>query len=207
MEENFDNIVRKYYSRLKEPFLRRLTRKYPEMRLAQAEDLYQEAFLAVQDNIKREKVRPDTNWNAYILTIGMNMASKEQREGGRTTPFGSGIPDDEEDGGNRLLRKVEDIIKDMPEEEVALCKNEEVLSCLADELQHSPGLCEKIIRLYYYGGASTAEIAEETGLKNSRTVISTKNRCMNDLTKRITKALRNAGFDLTPKRRNRNGRN
>ncbi len=81
MEENFEYIVRKYYNRLREPFLRKLTRQYPSMRLDIAEDLYQEAFIAVQDNIQRGKVRPDTDWNAYILTIGLNMASKEQRHG------------------------------------------------------------------------------------------------------------------------------
>ena len=61
MEENFEDIVRKYYNRLREPFVRKLTRQYPSMRLDAAEDLYQEAFIAVQDNIQRGKVRPDTD--------------------------------------------------------------------------------------------------------------------------------------------------
>ncbi|WP_289188095.1 sigma-70 family RNA polymerase sigma factor [uncultured Bacteroides sp.] len=207
MEENFEYIVRKYYNRQREPFLRKLTRQYPSMRLDIAEDLYQEAFIAVQDNIQRGKVRPDTDWNAYILTIGLNMASKEQRHGGITDPFDAMYDDDKEDGNNRLARKVEDIIKEMPEEEAALCNNPEVLSRLGNELEHTPEPCGNIIRLFYYTDATMEDIAEETGLKNAQTAKAKKSQCMTDLINRVTEALRRAGFDVTPKKRNRNGKN
>ncbi|ROT03936.1 sigma-70 family RNA polymerase sigma factor [Muribaculaceae bacterium Isolate-104 (HZI)] len=207
MEENFEDIVRKYYNRLREPFVRKLTRQYPSMRLDTAEDLYQEAFIAVQDNIKRGKVRPDTDWNAYILTIGLNMASKEQRHGGITNPFVIISDEDEGNGNNRLARKVEDMIKEMPEEEAALCNNPEVLSRLGNELDHTPEPCGKIIRLFYYTDATMEDIAEETGLKNAQTAKAKKSQCMTDLINRVTEALRRAGFDVTPKKRNRNGKN
>ena len=207
MEETFEQIVRKYYNRLREPFLRKLTRQIPSMRLDTAEDLYQEAFIAVQDNIHRGKVRPDTDWNAYILTIGLNMASKEQRHGGITDPFDTMYDDGKEDGNNRLARKVEDIIKEMPEEEAALCNNPEVLSRLGNELEHTPEPCGKIIRLFYYTDATMEDIAEETGLKNAQTAKAKKSQCMTDLINRVTEALRRAGFDVTPKKRNRNGKN
>ena len=207
MEENFEDIVRKYYNRLREPFVRKLTRQYPSMRLDTAEDLYQEAFIAVQDNIKRGKVRPDTDWNAYILTIGLNMASKEQRHGGITNPFVIISDEDEGNGNNRLARKVEDMIKEMPEEEAALCNNPEVLSRLGNELDHTPEPCGKIIRLFYYTDATMEDIAEETGLKNDQTAKAKKSQCMTDLINRVTEALRRAGFDVTPKKRNRNGKN
>ena len=207
MEENFEDIVRKYYNRLMEPFVRKLTRQYPSMRRDTAEDLYQEAFIAVQDNIKRGKVRPDTDWNAYILTIGLNMASKEQRHCGITNPFGIISDEDEGNGNNRLARKVEDMIKEMPEEEAALCNNPEVLSRLGNELDHTPEPCGKIIRLFYYTDATMEDIAEETGLKNAQTAKAKKSQCMTDLINRVTEALHRAGFDVTPKKRNRNGKN
>ncbi len=207
MEENFEHIVRKYYNRLREPFMRKLTRQYPAMRLDTAEDLYQEAFIAVQDNIQRGKVRPNTEWNAYILTIGLNMASKEQRHRGITDPFDSMYDDDKEDGNNRLARKVEEIIMEMPGEEAALCNNPEVLSRLGNELNHTPEPCGKIIRLFYYTDASMEDIAEETGLKNAQTAKAKKSQCMTDLINRVTDVLRRAGFDVTPKKRNRNGKN
>lgn len=207
MEDNFEHLVRKYYNRLREPFMRKLTRQYPAMRLDTAKDIYQEAFIAVQDNIKRGKVRPNTDWNAYILTIGLNMASKEQRHEGITVPFGTVSDENEEDANNRLTRKVEDIIKEMPEEEAALCNNPKVLSCLGNELEHTPEPCGKIIRLFYYTDATMEDIAEETGLKNAQTAKAKKSQCMTDLINRVTEALRHAGFDVTPKKRNRNGKN
>lgn len=207
MEENFEDIVRKYYNRFREPFMRKLTRQYPSMRLDTAEDLYQEAFLAVQDNIHRGKVRPNTDWNAYILAIGLNMASKEQRHEGITDSFGI-VYDRNMEGDNCSLgRKVEDIIKEMPEEEVSLCNNPEVLSRLGNELAHTPDPCGKIIRLFYYTDATMEDIAEETGLKNAQTAKAKKSQCMSDLINRVTAALRRAGFDVTPKKRNRNGKN
>ena len=207
MEENFEDIVRKYYNRLKEPFVRKLTRQYPSMRLDVAEDFYQEAFIAAQDNIQRGKVRPDTDWNSYILTIGLNMASKEHRKSGHTYAFGAIYDGDRGESDNRLARKVEDIIKEIPEEEAALCNNPEVLSCLGNELNHMPELCGKIIRLFYYADASMEDIAEETGLKNAQTAKAKKSQCMTSLITRLTESLRRAGFDLTPKKRNRNGKN
>ena len=207
MEESFDSIVRKYYNRLREPFVRKLTRQYPSMRLDTAKDIYQEAFMAVQDNIQRGKVRPSTDWNAYILAIGLNMASKEQRHGGITYQFGTVYDEDKEDGNNRLARKVEDIIKNMPEEEAALCNNPEVLSRLNNELEHTPDPCSKIVRLFYYTDASMEDIAKETGLKNAQTAKAKKSQCMTDLINRVIEALRRAGFDVTPKKRNCNGKN
>lgn len=206
MEDNFEYIVRKYYNRLREPFMRKLTQKYPSMRLDAAEDLYQEAFVAVQDNLKRGKVRPNTNWDAYILTIGLNMASKDLRYSGITETFGS-TEDEDRDGCNKHLgRKVNDILKNMPEEESALCNNPEVLSHLGNELNHTPEPCGKIIKLFYYSNATMEDIAEETGLKNAQTAKAKKSQCMKDLIKRVTEALRRAGFDVTPKKWKRDGK-
>lgn len=204
MEENFEEIVRKYYNRLREPFMRRLTRQYPSMRLDAAEDLYQEAFLAVQDNIKKGRVRSNIDWDSYILTIGLNMASKEYRRDGITDSYSQS---DEESTTSGTLYRVEVLLKEMPEEETALCNNVEVLSNLGHELSHTPEPCAKIIKLFYYSDASMEEIAEETGLKNAQTAKAKKSQCMSDLIRRVTDALWRAGFDVTPKKRNRNGKN
>jgi sigma-70 region 2 len=207
MEENFENIVRKYYNRLREPFMRKLTRQYPSMRLDIAEDLYQDAFLAVQENLQRGKVRENTDWNAYILTIGLNMASKDMRHSGITDSFGESDAQEEEDGIGNLARKVENILKEMPEEEVSLNNDPEVLSRLGSELEHTPDPCGKIITMFYYSDASMDEIAEEVGLKNAQTAKAKKSQCMTDLIRRVTESLRRAGFDVSPKKRNRNGKN
>lgn len=208
MEENYEEIVTRYYLRLMEPFLRKLTRKYPSMRLDKAKDIYQDAFIAVQENIQNGRVRENTDWDAYIQTIGFNLASKDYRHEGITESFGSLVEKkDKYDGVNTLGLRVEDILKEMPVEDIAFCKDPVVISTLGDELAHTPDPCAKIIRLFYYCGAKLEEIAEETGYKNATTVKTKKNRCMSDLAHRVTNALRLAGFDVTPKKSNRDGKN
>ncbi|MDE5957164.1 MAG: sigma-70 family RNA polymerase sigma factor [Muribaculaceae bacterium] len=206
MEDNFEDIVREYYIRLREPFMRRLTMQFPSMRLGAAEDLYQDAFLAVQANLQRGKVRPDTDWNAYILKIGMNMASKGLRDK-TVTVSGMASPDDEHEQFGDTARRVDAILKELPEEETAFCNNTEVLSLLGNELDHTPEPCATIIRLFYYNDASMEEIAKKTGLKNAQTAKVKKSQCMTDLIKRVTTSLQRSGFDMIPKKRNRNGRN
>lgn len=54
---------------------------------------------------------------------------------------------------------------------------------------------------------SMDEIAEEIGYRNATTAKAKKSQCMTDLIKRVADALCRAGFDVTPKKRNRNGKN
>lgn len=75
------------------------------------------------------------------------------------------------------------------------------------ELIHTPEPCGSIIRLFYYEELSMDEIAEEIGYKNATTAKAKKSQCMTDLIKRVTDALNRAGFDVKPKKRNRNGKN
>lgn len=51
------------------------------------------------------------------------------------------------------------------------------------------------------------DIAKEIGYKNAATAKAKKSQCMSDLILRVTRALRKAGFDVTPKKRNYNGKN
>lgn len=207
MEENFDYIVRKYYNRLREPFLQKLTGRYPSMRLDTAKDLYQDAFFAVHEKIMRGEVSPDINWNAYILKTGLNMAWKNYHSECVNSSIDTNVDDSEDGRGSGLLRMVEDKIRELTEAYEPLCKNPVVLSHLGEELAHTPDPCGKIIRLFYYEGKKFVEIAKLTGFKNAQTAKAKKSQCMTDLIKRITKALRDAGINITPKKRNRNGKN
>ena len=75
MAQNYEDIVREWYTRLRPEFLRRLTAKYSSLSLYDAENLYQDTFIAVQENLMLGRVKEDTSWSSYIMTIGMNMAS------------------------------------------------------------------------------------------------------------------------------------
>ena len=60
MKNYYEDIVRELYVGLRPKFIRILTAKYPSIRLDEAEDLYQDAFIAVKDNMARGKVRENT---------------------------------------------------------------------------------------------------------------------------------------------------
>lgn len=206
MAQNYEDIVREWYTRLRPEFLRRLTTKYSSLSLYDAENLYQDTFIAVQENLMRGRIKEDTSWSNYIMTIGMNLASKAWRKIGKTDSADEGFDDDT---GSKTARKVQELLKALPDDrdEKPLYKNEEALSLLGNELTHTPEPCGSIIRLFYYENMSMDEIAEEIGYRNATTAKAKKSQCMTDLIKRVTDALRRAGFDVTPKKRNRNGKN
>lgn len=204
MAHNYEDIVRDWYNRLRPAFLRRLTQQYPSLTLGDAENLYQDTFIAIYDNLLADRVRQDTSWDSYIMTIGMNLANKAMRKLSVTENIGS---EDDENCKNATAHKVESLLKSMPEDEISLSDNLEVQSLLGSELTHTPEPCASIIRYFYYEGMNMDEIADEIGYRNAQTAKAKKSQCMTDLIKRVTDALNRAGFDIKPKKRNRNGKN
>lgn len=207
MAQNYEEIVRDWYLKLQTPFLRQLTSKYPALTIFDAENIYQDTFLAVQNNLLEGRIKEDTSWSSYIMTIGLNMASKAYRKIGKTDSADDGFDNDGEGSKSKTAREVEKLVKNLSEEETPLYENEEALSLLGDELTHTPEPCGSIIRLFYYTNMSMDEIATKIGYKNATTAKAKKSQCMSDLINRVTCALRNAGFDVKPKKRNRNGKN
>lgn len=207
MAQNYEDIVRDWYLKLQTPFLRQLTSKYPALTIFDAENIYQDTFLAVQNNLLEGRIKEDTSWSSYIMTIGLNMASKAYRKIGKTDSADDGFDNDGEGSKSKTAREVEKLVKNLSEEETPLYENEEALSLLGDELTHTPEPCGSIIRLFYYTNMSMDEIAKEIGYRNATTAKAKKSQCMTDLIKRVADALRRAGFDVTPKKRNRNGKN
>lgn len=204
MAHNYEDIVRDWYNRLRPVFLRRLTQQYPSLTLGDAENLYQDTFIAIYDNLLADRVRQDTSWDSYIMTIGLNLANKAMRKLSVTDNIGG---EDDENCKNATAHKVESLLKSMPEDEISLSDNLEVQSLLGNELTHTPEPCASIIRYFYYEGMSMDEIADEIGYRNAQTAKAKKSQCMTDLIKRVTDALNRAGFDIKPKKRNRNGKN
>lgn len=66
MAQDYEEIVRQWYNRLRPEFLRRLTTKYSGLSLYDAENLYQDTFIAVQENLILGRIKEDTSWSSYI---------------------------------------------------------------------------------------------------------------------------------------------
>lgn len=209
MAQNYEDIVCEWYTRLRPEFLRRLTAKYSGLSLYDAENIYQDTFIAVQRNLMLGRIKEDTSWSSYILTIGMNLACKAWRKIGKMDSADEGFDEESDDYGSKTARKVQELLKTLPDrdDETPLYRNEEALSLLGNELTHTPEPCGSIIRLFYYEDMSMDRIAEKIGYRNATTAKAKKSQCMTDLIKRVTDALHRAGFDVTPKKRNRNGKN
>ena len=189
MENNYEEIVREWYNRLRPEFLRRLTAKYSALTLFDAENLYQDAFIAVQKNILLGRVKENTSWSSYILTIGMNLANHEIRKKGITDSL------DEEPEEDKVPRKVPDILKELPANEYeSFYDDPEAKILLSQELSHTPEPCNSVILLYYYENLSMNEIAERVGFKNATTTKSKKSQCMKDLVRRVKGSFRRAGL-------------
>lgn len=89
--------------------------------------------------------------------------------------------------------------------EQPLYKDPEAQAILGFELSHTPEPCHSTLVLYYYAEKNMAEIAQEIGFRNADTAKAKKYQCMSELTGRVVTALKQAGFDVKPKNRRKNG--
>ena len=187
MKEDYETIVRRFYNDLRPKFIHVLTGKYPRLRLDEAEDLYQDAFLEVHKNFRNGRIKENMSWENYVIAIGVHLASHKMRKDGITDSI-----DDEEPGRQSGFAS---FLNASTEDDTAM-QDLEVQAILGNELEHSPGKCYKILRLFYYVSLDMEEIAKEIGLKNSGTVKVTKSRCMKDLIGRVKNAVRQAGINI-----------
>ena len=218
MKETYEDIVRKWYMRLRGDFTGMLMDRYKtsNLRLEDAENIYQDVFIAIHKNLQEGSIRENTSWASYIMTVGLRMASKQYRHIGVTTSL-SPQEDDEGSPCSDLPKKIPDILKALPADDApALSSDPEALALLGDELTHTPEPCASIIRMFYYGDMSDKEIAAEvspykdngkTTDVNARAVRARRWLCMRDLIYRVKLSLYFAGIiDEKPEKLKRNGK-
>ncbi|MDE7412917.1 MAG: hypothetical protein K2N05_03880 [Muribaculaceae bacterium] len=219
MEETYEDIVRKWYMKLRGNFTNLLMDKYrsTNMRLADAENIYQDIFVAIQRNLDEGRIKKNTDWQRYIITIGLNMAGKHYRHHGKMESVDDTATEDDSRSLARA-RRVSDLLKDLPVQdgETVIYKDSEAQTLLSDELTHTPEPCASIIRMTYYSDMTDAEIASEldpyrnngkSTRDNAKAVKARRWLCMQDLIYRVKIALYNAGIiDQKPVRRKRNGK-
>ena len=196
MEHNYEEIVREWYNRLRPEFFRRLTARYSSLTLYDAENLYQDTFIAVQKNIMEGRVRENTSWSSYIMTIGMNLANHEMRGVKVTSSIDEDYTDAQGEAFSPTAQKVEQKYQELLSDEDAssLYSDPEAQALLGEELSHTPEPCNSILRLFYYSGYSMDEIAEEVGYKNSTTAKTKKRQCLKDLIGRVEASFSRAGL-------------
>lgn len=217
MAETYEDIVRKWYLRLRGDFTGMLMDRYgnTNMRLEDAENIYQDVFIAIRKNLQEGRIRENTSWAGYIMTVGMRMASKKYRHIGSTVYYDDPIDDDKRKSLGRAER-ISKLLRELPEEETSLYTDPEAQALLGDELTHTPEPCASIVRLSYYDERSDIEIAQEIEpyrgngkpvSVNAKAVRARRWLCMRDLIYRVKLALFNAGIiDEKPVKKKRNGK-
>ena len=219
MEETYEDIVNKWYVNLRRNFTDLLMSKYKKtnMRLTDAENIYQDVFIAIHDNLRQGRIGSNWDWKNYIIRIGLHMASKRYRTIGITDSIDETAPEAEGELSARA-RRINDILNELPEldGDTDLYNDAEAKSLLGDELTHTPEPCASIIQMTYFRDMSDAEIAEElppycdngkSASVNAKAVKARRWLCMNDLIYRVKLALFNAGIiDVKPEKKTRNGK-
>ena len=188
MEETYQDIVLQWYNKIRPLFVNTLRSRFCELDYDTIEDLYQESFLAVYENLQAEKVRENTSWKSYIIGIGIKRAFKLLRH--RTESIYE-YDNSEADGQLQISRAVEKILSERVEEE-SVYNNIEAQGLLGEELNFTPEPCNKIIRLFYYDGMSMEDIATAVNFRNATTAKSKKSQCMKSLIERVKACFKRA---------------
>ena len=184
--EDFSQIVTNWFVSLRNPFINYIHKALPVLGLDEIEDIYSETFIAIRKNLLEGNVASGTKWKAYIFQIGYNMAVNKAKQSSRYVQVKEMTSNDDIDATNRFETYLS--LQEVMEEEDNETKSQR-LSILEREIKYLPEPCETILKDYYYGGFSMAEIMSEIHYQSTDSVKSMKNRCMNKLRERIKLAL------------------
>ena len=185
MAFDYDNIVHEFFEELKPLFVNYLRKNF-NLDYDEIMSIYTEVWIDVRSNIIRGRVEPGTKWKAYILKMGWyqanNIATRRPRD--------IDSYDDETFNRDEFERKY----TEEKAAETSIYEDPEMQAVLAAELSYIPDPCNKILKLYYFDELSMKEIADSMNYSNSRSAITTKNRCMEKLKARVVNAVRRLGI-------------
>lgn len=190
---NYIDIVNKQYINLYESFREFIKSRFKGLRADDIEDLYHDAFIAIHDNLTKNKIKENTSWKSYILSIGYNNACKKFRSKLITESI-----DEVHDvqGQETISSKIKEALSIIPNNDSSTLDKEKAIEILSEEISFTPEPCCSIIRMFYYDQLSMEHIANIVHYSNADTAKTKKSQCMKTLKKRVKKALKNAGIEL-----------
>ena len=176
--QQFRNTMRKYRSTLSEDGIR---------------ELFQESFIAAKRNLDEGKIRENTSWNSYLISIGLNLSSHEFRSFGRYTSLdASGSP---ESGDGEKNSNGGNFLRDRAAEEVEVYNTPEVQNLLAETLEFMNDVCRKIMQWTLYDRLSSEEIAVMMN-STANSIKTRRNRCRKKLIEIMRASLRSLGYEI-----------
>lgn len=148
-----------------------------------AEDIYQDACIALFNNIRNKKLKILTcSLSTYFMQICLNMGYNFVNRGHSTTSF------------NQMLENIQYDEYSFTQLETVLSLgdglSQEQTSMMRDIVQDLPHPCEDILWAYYGDDLSMKEIACIIGFNGADSVKSKKSQCMSKLKKRFTRIIK-----------------
>lgn len=184
--EKFYQVVNDLYLKLMNPFINYIHKWVPSLRIEDIEDIYNDTFITVRQNIIDNKVESDTKWKAYIIRIGLNMALNKAKKENKFVKADDREADDDIDATERFQTQISlhDIIDNSEETNM----KEMRLAVIQREVGYLPEPCETILKDFYYGGMAMTEIKEEIHYKTADAVKARRYWCMQRLKERVMMA-------------------
>lgn len=148
-----------------------------------AEDIYQEACLALYNNIHNGKLETLTcSLSSYFMQICLNHGYNCVNRKRPTESFDQMFDNTKYDEyGLAQLEAILGLGDGLSKEQTAMMR---------DIVQDLPYPCEDILWAYYGDNLSMKEIAEVVGFKGADSVKSKKSQCMSKLKERFTKIIK-----------------
>ena len=191
--ETYEEIVSRWYSELHDPFVNLIKSRFNGLFFDEIEDIYQETFLAVHENLHRGSIEADTNWRAYIMRIGLNQTMTYCKAKGKfvTASQAGGDDDDERPDWLSEMAPLEtqvDENTDDPKE------RERMIAVMNGIMGSLTGKCRDLLPSFYYARMSMEEICQELGYANTDSAKSLRLKCFNKLKEAVRARLKMMGL-------------
>ncbi len=187
MAYDYNDIVRQWFEDLKPLFVNYIHKNYT-LSMDEIYDLYTDSWIEVR-RIILEGRATDNKWKALLFTIGKRQAERTSTRRPNMVHVDA-LADHE--SFDRVLFQVEKGAQEMAYQSVYA--DQELQAVLATELSYLPNPCNTILKLYYFDDFSMTEIARSMNYSSSRSAITTKQRCLDKLKKRVKDSVRLLGI-------------
>lgn len=190
--ETYEEIVSQWYAELHDPFYNLIRSRFNGLREDEVEDIYQDTFLAVHENLHRGTIEVGTNWRAYIMRIGLNQTMTYCKAKGRfVTPTQTG---DENEERPDWLSNVADLEQLVDETTPDPKERERMIAVMNGIMGNLTGKCRDLLPSFYYARMSMEEICQELGYANTDSAKSQRLKCFNKLKEAVRSRLKMMGL-------------
>lgn len=192
--ESYEQIVARWYNELHDPFVNLIRSKFSGLFLDEVEDIYQDTFLAIHDNLHRGTVAIDTNWRAYIMRIGLNLTMTYCKEKGKFVTQKSAMIDDE----NRpnWLDRIAPLDEQVGETVQDAKDRERMIAVMTGIMTSLTGKCRQLLPDFYYARMSMEEICEALGFANTNSAKTQRLKCFKKLQEAVKERLKLMGLEF-----------